>query len=346
MKTKLNIYFSASEDILSDFSDILPEGMGELGGIEGVSALGVDRLISEIVSAISEGSGKIASFFLLLFGVSIIISLASLIRSPYDSVTVGGVAAVSAVSIFYAIYPLLSSVSLALEELNSFFTALVPIIISFLTLGGCGASAASASVGMQITLWVTGTLGGRLLPPIVAAMFATSATSALGGGGVARIARGIKNGFMRLVGIGGALLGGIIALQSFISVSADGAALRAAKFAAGGLVPVVGSTVTGALSTLSAGLSMASGVIGGGAVGAILLVSLSPLALLFAYKLCFFVCQMFLEFAGRGGGVSCISAFSSALDALIGVYTMTIIVYILEIIAFVIGGASVIGGLG
>ena len=41
--------------------------------------------------------------------------------------------------------------------------------------------------------------------------------------------------------------------------------------------------------------------------------------------------------------MSILSAFSSALDALISVYAMTTVIYILEIIVFVMGGGALLG---
>ena len=85
--------------------------------------------------------------------------------------------------------------------------------------------------------------------------------------------------------------------------------------------------------------------LGGGAVGAMLAISLSPMAMLLLYRLCLFVADVFAVFSVKGGGVSCFSAFSSVLDALISVYAVTTIIYILDIIVLVMGGEMVFAGL-
>ena len=76
-------------------------------------------------------------------------------------------------------------------------------------------------------------------------------------------------------------------------------------------------------------------------VMAILAVALSPLVMLLLYRLALGAAN--LVSGVLGGGVSCISGISDALDALISTYVMTMIIYIFDIITIVIGGVSIIG---
>lgn len=338
-------YLDAGEQLLDEFGSILPEGMESLGEYEGLSGLGVDKLLSEIY-AIANGAGsEIISFFLLLFGIGVLIAVASLVRAPYDGIVSGGVAAVSSFAIFMSIRPLYESVFMALGEINSFFSALMPVIASGLALGGAVNTSGTAAVGMQITLWLVGTISEILLTPLIAAIIATAASASFSGIGAGRVSKGIKNAFTKSVGAVGTVISAVLALQTSISAAGDSAIIRAAKYAAGNMIPVVGSAVSGALSTVTGGLLYAESIIGVGSIVAIVSIALSPLVLLLLYKLCFYVVGLFLEFATKSGGVSCISGFSGAIDAMIAVYSMTIIVYILEIVMLVGGGASLLGGL-
>lgn len=340
-----NALLDAGEDLLDGFISILPEGMESFGDAESLSGLGIDKLFSEII-AIAQGSGsELVSFFLLLFGVAVLIAVASLVRAPYEGIVSGGVAAVSSFAVFMAIRPLYECVFLSLSEINSFFTALMPIVATGLALGGAANTATTAAGGMQITLWIVGNISEVILTPLIAAILATSASASLSGLGAGRVSRGIKNAFTKTVGAVGAVISAVLALQTSISAAGDGALIRAAKYAAGNMIPVVGSTVSSALSTLTGGLLYAKSIIGVGGIVTIVSLALSPLVLLFMYKLAFSVVCLFLEFATKSGGVSCITGFSGAIDAVIAVYSMTIIVYILEIVMFVFGGAAAFGGL-
>ncbi len=339
-----NHLLNAKENLIDDFVSILPEGMKSFGDIEGLSGLGIDKLFAEIYSIASGSSSEIISFFLLLFGIGVLIAVASLVRAPYEGIVSGGVAAVSSFAIFMTVRPLYESVFKALAGMNSFFTALMPIIATGLALGGATNTGTTAALGMQVTLWLIGTISEVILPPLIAAILATSASASLSGFGAGRVSRGIKNAFTKAVGVLGTVISGLLALQTAISAAGDGALIRAAKYAAGNMIPVVGSTVSAALSTVTGGLLYAESIIGVGSIVTIVSLALSPLVLLLLYKLCFYVVGLFLEFATKSGGVSCISGFSGAIDAVIAVYSMTIIVYILEVVMFVGGGAALFGG--
>ena len=330
-------------ELEKEFFDILPDGLGELGDVGTLSKLGPDALLRELISLLSERGGDILSFFLLAFGVSVLIWLSGTLSEGFFTIARGGVSCVSSVAIFGALYPLFLSVRDALGAISAFFSALVPILSSSLALGGAEGSALSLGGGMTLTAWLIGTLSGDLLLPIVSAVFATSVVSGAYGGAVARLADGIKRSYIRIIGFVGVSVAALFALQTYIGASADGISLRAAKFAASGLLPVVGNTVSGALSTLIGGLSSLGGIVGASSVAVIVALALSPLVMLLLYKLALFLCSLFLDYSTRGGGVSCISAFSGALDALIAVYSVTVIVYIFEVILVVIGGGAVYG---
>ena len=117
--------------------------------------------------------------------------------------------------------------------------------------------------------------------------------------------------------------------------------MRAARYAAGGLIPTVGSAVSGAISTLVGGLSAVGGIIGASSVFVISAMALSPLVMLLLYRLAFYLASLVGEFSGFR--CEAVEAFSSALDTLVSVYAVTTTVYILEIILLISGGNAVIG---
>lgn len=344
MPGNINNYSTeVADELLNEFEKILPGGLSGMSDIATLSNIGIDSLLREIAYIIEGEGGEIFSFFLLMFGVTVLMSFADMSMYALGGVTRVAVGTVSALVVFSAMYPVIMSAIEALKELSAFFSALTPLIGSLLALGGGVATSASASFGMQLTLWLMGMLGVSVLPSLVTAMFAISAVGSGSDGVGARVARAIKNTFTKLLGVLTASLAGVLALQTYISVSSDSAAMRVAKYAASGMIPVVGNAVSGALATLGGGLTLTGNIIGAGAVASILITALAPLTVLLLYKLCFYICSTFLEFGGNGGSVSCISGFSGALDALISVYIMTMIIYIFEIVIAVWGGASILG---
>ncbi len=333
---------NSAEELLNEFYELLPPELS--GGSMGeISHLGIDALGAEIAAVIKNGGSMVLSFLLMLIGIVVLTGLASIPPGKLGAACGGGVSLLSSFAILLALYPLFAEAVGAISEMERFFTSLMPIILSYLALGGGVTTAATASVGMQFTIWIMGLIA-EALGGIAVAMLAVSAVSSLGESGVTRIATGVRSAFTKLMGVLLAILGGMLALQTYISASADSATMRMAKHAAQNMIPVVGTAVSGALSTLGGGLSYAGSVIGGGAVASILVVSLSPIVMLLLYKLCLSLASLLVEFSGKGGGVWCFSAFSSTLDALISVYTVTTIIYILDIIVLIMGGEMIFGG--
>jgi hypothetical protein len=336
------ILHNSTEDLLHDFYEILPDGLGS-GAVNDASSLGIDAILSEVVGLINGNGARVISFLLMLLGLALLSRIAALPKGELGMVCEGAVGMISSFAILLALYPLFGEVASSIKTASDFFSSLMPIILSYLALGGGVTTAASTSATIQITIWVMGLIA-EALSGIVVAMLAVSAIASLGENAVARVASGVRAGFSRLMGILLAILAGVLALQTYIAASADSATMRMAKHAAQSIIPVVGSAVAGALSTLSGGLSYAGSIIGGGAVSAILFISLSPIVILLLYKLCLYAAELLCDFSARGGGVSCFSAFSASLDALISVYTVSTVIYILDVIILVMGGERIFGG--
>ena len=111
---------------------------------------------------------------------------------------------------------------------------------------------------------------------------------------------------------------------------------------ASGLIPVVGSTVSGALSTLAAGISYSKGVIGAGAIFVIISIVLAPLVSLLAYRFALSLASMLAEMLGACAASRIFTAFRFSLDSLTAVYALSSIIYILEIILFAKAGVALL----
>ena len=328
--------------ILSGFLDLLPGEVGEaVTSPEGaVSYLGLDRLISEIGEILKGGGGALFSFFILALGA---VALLHVVGVLPERVLIAecGVSVLLSYMLFVELYPVFVEAVEGLSELNGLFGGIMPTVVALISVSGGVTLAPTASVGMQITLYLTGLLSSGVMTRIVLAMLIVGSLSEIGGA-VEGLSRSIKELFGKLVGILTAVLGGVIALETYITSVGDGAMIRMARLTAGNMIPIVGSAVSGALGTLAGGISYAAGVVGVGSVVMILSVALSPLVLLLGYRAALGAAELLLGFSRKKGGVSLISAFSSALDALISVYVMTVIIYVFELVALLMGVSSLV----
>lgn len=337
-----------TSSIWEDFCEIIPEdSQAPLDEEQIISGVGIDSLLSEIISALKGEGGGAVSFFLVIFAMAMLIALAES-AYPFENIAFSkhisaAVTMIASVIIFGRLGPLCFSVKESLLTMTDFFSSLVPILTAILTAGGNIHSAPVQALNMNITLSLISKLSSSLLLPLCFALFALALAGSVDGGGISAVSKGIKGVFMWILGISTTVILAAVSMQSIIAGAADSAYLRAAKYAASGLIPVVGSTVSSALATLSGGLSYVKSTLGISSVFIIICTALSPLIRLLLHRFAFSVSVTFLEYMGSSGGVRVFSAFRAALDALISVYVISTIIYISEIIVFMKCGVEVFG---
>ena len=334
----------AADDYISEFEDVLPEGFDNIasdssGVIDMVSAR---SLYTEFLSIITDNGGEAIAFFLKLIGSAVLLSVAGLCHEKLSKYIEAAVGMICSLLIFDSLGPLFLAVEETLCSVSDFFAALIPITVGITALGGGTTTAAVQATGMYTALSFVGDIGTRAFLTISSFGLAMSLLSSLGHNGILSITKGVKELFNRITGIFTALLTASFALQTIISSAADSAAMRAAKYAASGLIPIVGSTVAGAISTITAGMSYAKGIVGGGAIAVIIYLALSPLALLLLYRLALSLVIIFSDFIGSSGGAKIFSSYRFALDMTITVYSLSNLVYLFMTVIFIRIGAMAI----
>lgn len=342
-----SINISAQEQVdgyLSDFENILPDGiLKDLSDRDTlIETASLKGLLSELLSA-ARGQGRaVFGFFLTLVGITLMLSLSSLCHERLARQTEAGVSIVCSVVIFGSVSPIFDTITKSLAEISNFFSALIPISVGMTALGGGEVTAGVQASGMYLTLSIVSSLGGRALVSVSTLGLAMALLSSLGGEAAASLGRGVKSIFYWAIGIITALISGAFSLQTAIASSADSAAMRAARYLASGLIPVVGSTVSGALATLASGLSYAKTVVGGGSVAVLLTLALSPLVMLLLYRLALSVAIALGGLTGADSAVRLFSAYRLSLDMATSVYALSWLVYLFEIILFLKMGVALL----
>lgn len=330
-----------------DFLDTVPEGVeSPKNEDELLSGVGFDSLVGELLGAVRLGTGSAVSLFVMLFGLAVIIAVSES-APPFDNQylnrhTAAGIAVISAILIFGKIGPLCFSVREGIEELSAFFSALIPVLTGIMTAGGNVSSAAAQSLNMNITLAAVSYIATELLLPLAFALFSLAMAASVDMGTVGAVAKSLKSLFMWILGIGSTVVIASITMQSVVAGAKDSAYLRAARYAAAGMIPVVGSTVSSALAALAGGLSYVKTTVGMSAVLVIITLAVSPLINMLLHRLAFSLSISFLELMNSSGGVRVYSAFRSSIDALLSVYVVSVIVYITEIVVFMKCGVSIV----
>lgn len=330
------------DDYLSEFEGILPESLSGITEVDKLAEMvSIKGLISTLFSAIKGESAGAVSFFLLLLGCVALTSMAEAISGKMGEEVSSAVGIVSSVLIFSSIRQIHIGVSESLDRVSSFFASLIPITAGVTALGGGSDTAAAQSSAMYMTVSLLGRFGVEIFGAILSLGLAVGLLSAFGSDEISAISKGIRGVFFWLLGIFTTLITGSFALQTLVSTAQDSISVRAAKYMASGLIPVVGSTVSGALSTLASGISYVKGIIGTGAVVGIIILIISPLATLLLYRLALSVALMVSDFVGKGAA-KILLAYRFSLDLLVALYALSALIYVFEIVLFIKIGVALL----
>ena len=262
----------------------LPDGAGELlKDFSVTDSLDLDKSLSLITSAASEQAGGIIRRALrsaaMVFTVTVLVSIAG---SVYDSgavpdfIPLAGVMAVSAI----ALGDLRSFIGYGVDTLlkiSDFSKVLLPCLAAAAVSAGAVTSASAKY--LATVAFVEALLGAavKLIMPLVYAYTAvTIANAALGTDGLGGVSGILK--WSCITVIAGLMLAftGYLSLTGVISGSADAIASRALKSAVSTVLPVVGSIVGDAASTLLAAAGVLRNAVGIFGMVAVSVISLSP----------------------------------------------------------------------
>lgn len=338
---------SVADDLWNEYLEAVPDGYGHNMPEDVLSSVGIDALLGEIVSGLSRSISPAASFFALLMGLAALISVSEtglIFDLPDKRGASAAMSVIASATVLIHMRGAVFAVIEGLRELTVLLSGLVPVLSGILAASGCAESAAMQAVNMNITLGIITFAESELLMPMVSSLFCLSAVSGLDGGGVSKIAKAMKGLFMFSSGFLTALLAASLSMQTLITRTKDSAYLAAARYAASGMIPMVGGSVSSALATLGGGLSAIRSAVGVGSIVAISGIALSPLIMLLLYKLSLGMAISILEgTSATSGGVRSFTALKGGLDALIAVYSMAATAAILEVIVFLKCGVSVFG---
>ena len=319
-------YDDEFEKIYEGFISGIPDGLIEyFSGADGGSAFsGIAGLDGELVS-------DILIFILigLLFAVAETVSIPSADALPTVR---SAVAVILALPVFSRLSGLIEYVASGITGASDMFSLAIPALTSLAAIGSFGTVAATSASGMSMSLGIISGALSRSILPVASLIFALSLVSSFDTGAISQsVGRGARSIFNILIGAFSTILLSTVGCQTLIASAKDGLALRGAKYAISGMIPVVGGAVSGALSTLISGVRLISGSIGALAVAAILYTVAAPLISLLIYRLGLLFAASICGFAGAAFGERFFLSLRGALDCLIAALCAVTCVYILEI---------------
>ena len=334
-----NTIFDQVEKYINDFLSLMPEGVEKVEDID--ELLSPSGVASELFAVFCESGGRVGRFFAMLMLSAIFAYLASVYSGRLSPFLESCICVVSLTPAVYELISLAAEVSSGIDQISIFFSSLIPLLLSVMIASGCGGASAISGVQMSVVASAVQVISAEILLPMVRAMLILGGLSAFDGSGAERLILTMRNVFTKGLGLASTVVCSLFALQSVIAGASDTATLRLAKFTAQSLAPSVGAIITASMSTLSSGLAYARGIIGAGAIGAIIWIMLSPLAVLLLYRLAVEICLGFAKSLGVKSYFRGLSAIQYALDGLISVFIVSGVLFIFQLIIFIKSGSEI-----
>ena len=226
-----------------------------------------------------------------------------------------------------------------IDSLSTFMAATVPTMTALMIASGNITSAAVMAGVIETALTVLGTICSGVLFPLIRLCLCLSAVSSVFGvTGLGGITPLIKKVIGYIFGFVALCLSAVLAFQGIISKSADSLALKGIKFAVGSFIPIVGSAVNEALSTIAGGIGTikaATGVVG--AVSVCLLAAL-PIIQLLMHKLFLELLSVCSGILGLGPEGKLISEMASFLGYTAAVMAVSSVFFILSLSVMAVSG--------
>ena len=322
------------DEYIKEFDGVISQIGGGTSSKELFDSVGTEAFLYEILAPLSGGVGRIASLILLLLCGLVLMSVASLVEGKLGDAGCVGVSVIVSLAVMSVAVPPLREASEGILRISEFFSLFIPVASGILVSGGAMNTAMASAAGMNVTVSLISGIITPFFTSLSAFALAVGTIASFGDEPLLKLSGSIKSFFMWAMGVVSATLVGAMSLQSFIAVTRDSVSMRAARYAAQSLIPIVGGSVSAAMSTLATGLSYVKSIVGVGALATVTSIFLSPLIMLLLYRFALSFAAAVAGYLGVTRAERLYSAQRVSFDIYIAVYAVSVVIYIFEVALF------------
>ncbi len=333
---------SLPKELRSRYQDILNDSEGMNRVLEEAS---YQTVFDEAVDALEQVFPSVLSLFVRVFGLVLCAGLFTMGRNTLDGSGVSESFRFCTALCFCI--PLLESTAFLLNGCTGFLTSvsnitagLVPVVCAVTAATGHITAAAVSRAALMLVFSVIQNLSSVFLVPVVHASFAAGIVSVISDfvhlDGISRF---LRKGITVLISFVVTVIGFLIGVQTALAKGADTFSIRTVKFALGNAVPLVGTALADAMSTVTGSLSLIRSVAGGLAAFSVVLLLLPILIELLLYRLVLGLCQGAAEMVGCQRE----SVLISEVNATVG-FMLAIVAIASVLLLFVLALFALVGG--
>ena len=194
---------------------------------------------------------------------------------------------------------------------------------------------------MLTTVTAISNLAGKIIVPLICIYFAISISGAIANFDTGELSKTIKSFSVWILTAAMTVFSGVMGLGTLVSASVDGNFSKTTKLMMGTFIPVVGSTVSEALSTVKSCLSITKNLLGVYAIIIIAAIFITPLISLISWKICLSVSSGICAVLENKSLTAILSSASFMLGIMIALVTATAVMFIFAVaIMLMTGGGS------
>lgn len=336
---------SGADELWSAVPDDARDFLGEAGfsGFlpDGVEDITVQSFFESLGSSFRKSLSE--PFRVLMCVLAIIIISASLDTVGSDSPG-GSLSLVSSLCIVSVIAPpMLDSVSMLADTITAsgnFMLLYVPVISGLMIASGKPAGGALYSGVMIFVSSALMQLTVRIIVPMLKCVMSLSLVSSacekVRLGGVVELFRRCSQ-FMLTFGM--SLFAAFLTMRTIVAAAADSLGTRAAKFAIGSFVPVVGGALSEAYQTVISCVSLLKSGVGAAGIAVVFAIFLPAALHCIMWKACAAGGRALCDMFGLSGTSNLLSQLSNVMSVMFAVLMCTMVIYIISTaILIIVGG--------
>lgn len=333
-----------------EVTELLPDGFfsGDAAGMSDAlrRASSADYLINTALGIVGGGIGDALRSFCTLVGLALAAAVLGCVRESLPSrgmagaleLAVNTAAAVAAVGTQYLRF---EAVGTYFERQRMIMSSLLPLMGVLYAMGGNSGGAVLNNSTVLLWLELIDLFATALLMPAVAVMTALSLAGAfLPGVRTSGLSKFIGKTVGTVLGLAAVLLGTALGAQNVLTASGDKLGFRTAKFVAGSMIPVVGSTVGDSLRTLAASVGMLRSTVGVSGIVVLILLLLPTLLSLLLSRLSFSAAAGVADMLGSGELARFYRDMSSVYGLLIAAAALSALMFVFALTVFALTAAA------
>lgn len=341
------INFWEPEKIGNDLSEETAEILRSLGidelNLENISELSFYDFTKLFIESITD---KIKEPFKAIFYIISAALVCSLINNFCEGFlksekTVGLVAVLASSGIvFIPIKELLYDTAKVIGECSDFMLGFIPVYSSVISASGYISSAIGYRTLMLGAVTVISRIVSEIVVPMIGIYFAMCIAGSVSDIKIGEISKYFKNFAVWILGVSMTVFSGILGLGNLISTSTDNAFNKTAKFLIGSAVPVVGSTVSDAMTTVKGCLSVTGNVFGIYGIIVTAAIFIPPIISILIWNICLSASAAACGIIDNKNLHNLISSASAVTGIMLALLVTTSVMFIFSVAILLITGGA------